>query len=162
MEQTDNATLIKYIEQLKESIKILYIDREVYAKILERHNIDYEDDYEEMIEKEKINLNTDGLEDYFEYRQDEYYNDSYIGDGVYAVFGKDDRMNLYVDTENGPPYYMSLDFYDESEEDFHVKFSTYVDTESEAWQIYNQMLEDTDGLTMQQIKEKIATYEISS
>jgi hypothetical protein len=57
---------------------------------------------------------------------------------------------------------MSLDFYDKSEEDFHVTFSKYVDTESEAWQIYNQMLEDTDGLTMQQIKEKISIYDISS
>jgi len=26
MEQIDNATLLKYIEQLKESIKILYIE----------------------------------------------------------------------------------------------------------------------------------------
>jgi hypothetical protein len=162
MEQIDNATLIKYIEQLKESIKILYIDSEVYIKILEKHNIDYEDDYEEILEEEKDKFNIDKIEDYFEYCEDEYYNDSYIGDGVYAVFGKDDRMNLYIDTEKGPPYYMSLDFYDESQEDFHVKFSKYVDTESEAWQIYNQILEDTDGLTMQQIKEKIESYEISS
>jgi hypothetical protein len=50
MEQIDNAKLLKYIEQLKESIKILYIDTEVYVKILEKHNIDYENDYEEMLE----------------------------------------------------------------------------------------------------------------
>ncbi len=158
MEQIDSETLVKYIAQLKETIKSLYIEAEVYMKILKKHNVDYEDDYDEMLEQEQINVNMEDVQDYWGYHEDEDYTDNYIGDGVYGVYGKEDRVNLYIDTEKGPPYYMSLEFYDDN--DNNAVFRKYIHSEKEGWELYNQMLEDTRGLTIEEIRKRFLTEKI--
>lgn len=157
MEQIDNETLIKYIAQLKESIKTLYIELAVFNKIIDDSKIEYEDKYDELMEKGEDNIDLEELEEFCSYTDEEdYFTSSYLGDGVYASFGDGDRMNFYLDTENGPPYYMSIDFYNEVEKDY-TQFSKYVNSEDEAHRIYEDMSIETEGLTIQEIREKFLT-----
>ena len=156
MEQIDSETLVKYIAQLKETIKNLYIELSIFNKIIDDSKIDYEDKYDELMEKGEENIDLEELEELCSYYEEDYFTSSYLGDGVYASFGDDDRMNFYLDTETGPPYYMSIDFYNEVEKDY-TKFSKHVNSEDEAHAIYEDMVIETEGLTIQEIREKFLT-----